>query len=118
MTTYNDFSEVPVKPTKATLNMTVYLADEEGVKWIEVDGAHIRDEANEDYVDPDLHEFYELREEADENLHAFVENVCNKFGVYFEKIEDSTGDDVSYYYHIGDKKALTAAARKYVAENA
>jgi len=118
MTIIDNFNEVPTSPKKITPNMTVYLANEDDTKWIEINGAHIRDEPNEDYIDNDLKEFYELREDIDENLYSFVENVCREYGFTYEKIKDNTGDEPSYYYHIHNKEALIEAARKYVAENA
>lgn len=118
MTTFNDFNAVPVQPTKVTPNMTAYIVEENSSMWVEVNGAHIRDQANEDYCDYDLNEFHELQEEVPEMLFQFVEKVCREHGLTYEKITDNTGDEPSYYYHIHNKKALIEAARKYVAERA
>jgi DNA mismatch repair ATPase MutS len=116
--TINSFETALENPTNVTPNMSAYVAEQDGDKWVEVDGWDITDqEGNDDYT-PELNELHELRDQCGEMLFELVENICNEAGIAYEKIKDNTGDAPNYYYHITDKSAFLNAARKYVADNA
>lgn len=114
----NNINNAPEFPTNVTSNMTAYVAEQEGDKWIEVNGWHIADqEGNDDYT-IELQDLQDLRDECGEMLFELVENVCGSAGLSFEKVKDNTGDAPNYYYYIQDKASFLSAAKKYVAENA
>lgn len=115
--TINNFENAPQNPTNVTPNMTAYVAEQDGDKWIEVNGWDVTDQEGNDDYSPALNELHDLRDECGEMLFELVENVCKSAGLSFEKIKDNTGDAPNYYYYIQDKTSFLNAAKKYVAES-